>query len=47
MTDIDSSEVEEIIEDMSDLQKIMVVLFYSNDEDPIIGKTNFDKELKF
>ena len=46
MSDIDSSEVEEIIEDMSELQKIMVILLYSNDEEPIIGKTKFDKELK-
>lgn len=46
MNDIDSSEVEEIIEDMSELQKIMVILLYSNGEEPIIGKTKFDKELK-
>jgi uncharacterized protein YwgA len=46
MNDIDQSEVEEIIEDMSDLQKVMVILFYSNSEEPIVGKTKFDKELK-
>lgn len=41
------SEADELIEDMSELQKFIVLLLDSKNQEPISGKTSFKKELHF
>lgn len=40
------SEIDELIEDMSELQKVIVLLLNANGQQPIHGSTEFEKDLK-